>query len=161
MKKKILFVCLGNICRSPAAEGIFKSLLDKAGLQDRFEVDSAGLYGGHAGSLPDQRMRIHAIKRGYDLNHRSRKVRTDDFDHYDLIIAMDDNNYHDLRSLSPTIEGERKIVKMIDYVKGFPYYHYIPDPYYQGAEGFEIVLDLLEDGCKNLLEDLREKLRRD
>ena len=153
-KKKILFVCLGNICRSPAAQGIMQSLIEEKGLQNKFELDSAGLYGGHAGELPDHRMRVHASKRGYRLTHRSRPVRPSDFDTYDLIIAMDDSNYHNLRAMAPTLSDEEKVVRMIDYVKGFPQYHSVPDPYYEGAEGFEIVLDLLEDGCNNLLNEL-------
>ena len=152
-KKKILFVCLGNICRSPAAEGIMQSILEEKGLQNSFELDSAGLYGGHAGELPDKRMRIHASRRGYNLTHRSRQVKTSDFEDFDLIIAMDDSNYSRLRSMAPTLAGEEKVVKMIDYVKGFPQYFSVPDPYYEGAEGFEIVLDLLEDGCRHLLDE--------
>lgn len=155
MKKRILFVCLGNICRSPAAQGIMQNLLEKENLQDRFEVDSAGLYGGHAGDMPDSRMRIHARRRGYILDHISRPVKTTDFEDFDLIIAMDNSNYDRLVSLAPNPEAEQKIVRMIDFVHGFPQYHYVPDPYYEGAEGFEIVLDLLEDGCKNLLEELK------
>ena len=152
-KKKILFVCLGNICRSPAAEGIMQAILKEKGLQNSFELDSAGLYGGHAGELPDKRMRIHASRRGYNLTHRSRQVKTSDFEDFDLIIAMDDSNYSRLRSMAPTLAGEEKVVKMIDYVKGFPQYFSVPDPYYEGAEGFEIVLDLLEDGCRHLLDE--------
>lgn len=155
-KKKILFVCLGNICRSPAAHGIMQDLIDKNGLSDQFEIDSAGLYGGHAGDLPDYRMRQHAKRRGYQLNHISRPVRPSDFDNFDIIVAMDDSNYSRLKNLSPTPDTYKKIVRMIDYVKGFPQYHSVPDPYYEGAEGFEIVLDLLEDGCRNMLEDLTE-----
>ena len=155
MKKRILFVCLGNICRSPAAQGIMQSLIDNEGLQDNFELDSAGLYGGHAGELPDFRMRKHASRRGYDLNHRSRKVNSTDFTEYDLIVAMDDGNYSRLKSLAPTIEDEKKVVRMIDYVQGFPQYKSVPDPYYEGSEGFEIVLNLLEDGCRNLLNQLK------
>lgn len=155
-KKKILFVCLGNICRSPAAHGIMQDLIDKNGLSDQFEIDSAGLYGGHAGDLPDYRMRQHAKRRGYQLNHISRPVRPSDFDKFDIIVAMDDSNYSRLKNMSPTPDSDKKIVRMIDYVKGFPQYHSVPDPYYEGAEGFEIVLDLLEDGCRNLLEDLTE-----
>lgn len=150
----ILFVCLGNICRSPAAEGIFRSMVEQRGVADRFTIDSAGLYGGHAGDQPDSRMRVHAFQRGYSLIHRSRQVKASDFEDFDLIIAMDDSNYSRLRRLAPTVEDERKVVKMIDYVKGFPQYDCIPDPYYEGAEGFEIVLDLLEDGCRNLLDGL-------
>ena len=155
MKKRILFVCLGNICRSPAAQGIMQAYVDEAGLQDEFQLDSAGLYGGHAGELPDNRMRQHARRRGYVLDHRSRPVKTSDFEDFDLIVAMDDSNFSRLRAMAPTVEDEAKVVKMIDYVKGFPHYHSVPDPYYEGAEGFEIVLDLLEDGCRNLLNELK------
>lgn len=152
MKEKILFVCLGNICRSPAAQGIMQKLVDERGLNDYFYLDSAGLYGGHAGELPDYRMRVHAQKRGYNLTHPSRPVKASDFEEFDMIVAMDESNYHRLRNLAPTLEAQSKIVKMIDYEKGFPQYHSVPDPYYEGSEGFEIVLDLLEDGCRNLLE---------
>ena len=155
MKHRILFVCLGNICRSPAAQGIMQNLIDKEGLSAEFKIDSAGLYGGHAGELPDSRMRIHASKRGYSLLHRSRPVKISDFDDFDFIVAMDDSNFSRLKSLAPTIEAEKKIVKMTDFVKGFPQYHSVPDPYYEGAEGFEIVLDLLEDGCRNLLDKIK------
>lgn len=153
-KKKILFVCLGNICRSPAAQGIMQKLIDEKHLNSEFEIDSAGLYGGHAGELPDNRMRIHAAKRGYNLTHRSKPVRSSDFDDFDFIIAMDDNNFTRLRNLAPTLEDEAKIHRMIEYVNDFPQYHSVPDPYYEGSQGFEIVLDLLEDGCKNLLDSL-------
>ena len=134
-----------------------QKMIDEEGLQTQFELDSAGLYGGHAGELPDYRMRQHARQRGYILDHRSRPVRVSDFDNFDLIIAMDDSNYSRLRSMAPTVDDEKKIVRMIDYVKGFPQYHSVPDPYYEGAEGFEIVLDLLEDGCRNLLDKEIEK----
>lgn len=159
MKKKILFVCLGNICRSPAAEGIFKDLISKQGRGNEFFVDSAGLYAGHAGELPDHRMRIHARNRGYELNHRSRPVKSADFEDFDLIVAMDNSNYHRLKGLSPTPETDLKIVKMIDFIKGFPQYDCVPDPYYEGAQGFELVLDLLEDGCVNLLNYLSPALK--
>ena len=157
MKKKILFVCLGNICRSPAAQGIMQRMIEEEGLQNNFELDSAGLYGGHAGEMPDYRMRQHARQRGYNLTHHSRPVKTSDFDEFDLIVAMDDSNYSRLKNMAPTVEDESKVVRMISYVKGFPQYHNVPDPYYEGAEGFEIVLDLLEDGCRNLLEILKRE----
>ncbi len=156
-KIRILFVCLGNICRSPAAEGIMLNLVEEQGLQNRFELDSAGLYGGHAGDMPDRRMRVHAFQRGYSLIHRSRQVKMSDFDNFDLIVAMDDSNYDRLRKMAPTLEDERKVVKMIDFVRGFERYDSVPDPYYEGAEGFELVLDLLEDGCGNMLDVLKEK----
>lgn len=151
-KVRILFVCLGNICRSPAAEGVMRAMAEERGVDNRLEIDSAGLYGGHAGDLPDRRMREHAFQRGYRLEHRSRQVRPSDFDNFDLIVAMDHSNYDRLREMAPTLEDEAKVVKMIDFVKGFPQCDCVPDPYYDGAEGFELVLDLLEDGCANLLD---------
>ena len=157
MKEKILFVCLGNICRSPAAQGIMQQLIDQRNLGKDFYIDSAGLYGGHAGDLPDSRMRQHASLRGYNLQHRSRPVKTSDFEDFDLIVAMDNSNYSRLWDLAPTLQDREKIVRMIDYVKGYPQYHSVPDPYYEGAQGFELVLDLLEDGCRNLLDILVEK----
>ena len=148
---RILFVCLGNICRSPAAQGVMQKMIDEKGMQDYFILDSAGLYGGHAGELPDRRMRVHASRRGYELNHRSRPVKSSDFDNFDLIVAMDHSNYDRLRQMAPSPEDERKVIRMVDLVKGYPHYDCVPDPYYEGAEGFELVLDLLEDGCQNLL----------
>lgn len=156
-KIRILFVCLGNICRSPAAEGVMRAIVEKEGAEKRFELDSAGLYGGHAGELPDRRMRVHAFQRGYSLIHRSRPVRMSDFEDFDLIVAMDHSNFDRLRNMAPTLEDERKVVRMIDFVKGFPKWDCVPDPYYEGAEGFELVLDLLEDGCFNLFEILSVK----
>lgn len=158
MKQKILFVCLGNICRSPAAEGIMQKFIDEEGLNGKLELDSAGLYGGHAGELPDSRMRVHARKRGYELSHRSRPVKSSDFEDFDLIVAMDDSNFYRLKNLAPNIESETKIVRMIDYVKGYPQYTSVPDPYYEGAQGFELVLDLLEDGCRNMLGQFKETM---
>lgn len=152
--KKILFVCLGNICRSPAAEGIMRSKLKEKGMEQFYYLDSAGIYGGHAGDLPDSRMRIHASRRGYQLTHRSRPVRESDFEEFDLIVAMDNSNYQRLRSLAPTPEDEKKVVRMIDYIKGFPRYDHVPDPYYEGSEGFELVLDMLEDGIENMINEL-------
>lgn len=153
-KTRVLFVCLGNICRSPAAQGVMQQLVDERGLTDSFFIDSAGTYGGHAGELPDKRMRVHARRRGYDLTHRSRRVSSSDFDDFDVIVAMDDSNYHRLRELAPTAEDAAKIVRMIDYCRLSTRYDYVPDPYYEGAEGFELVLDLLQDACRGLLDEL-------
>lgn len=153
-KYKILFVCLGNICRSSAAEGVMKSLVEKAGMSDRFEIDSAGILDYHEGELPDSRMRSHARKRGYELVHRSRPVRTEDFGYFDLIIGMDSLNMADLRRRAPSEEAVRKIVRMTDYCVRYAQADSVPDPYYGGAEGFEYVLDLLEDACAGLLERL-------
>lgn len=148
---KILFVCLGNICRSPAAQGVMQSMIDERGLSDRFRLDSCGFYRGHAGDLPDRRMRVHAVRRGYNLDHISRPIRPSDFDNFDLIIAMDDSNYYDLMEAAPTVEAQSKVVKMIDFAVNDRCQDCVPDPYYSGAEGFELVLDLLEDACSNLL----------
>ncbi|MBQ8423841.1 MAG: low molecular weight phosphotyrosine protein phosphatase [Coprobacter sp.] len=150
---RILFVCLGNICRSPAAEGIMLHLLQERGLSRCVEVDSAGTYAGHAGELPDARMRAHAARRGYLLEHRSRPVTDDDFDRFDLIIGMDDNNIDRLRRMAPDVEAMAKIHRMTDYARHYVHDH-VPDPYYSGAEGFELVLTILEDACEGLLDTL-------
>lgn len=143
-------MCLGNICRSPAAEGIFRMLVEGRGVSEDFAIDSAGTYGGHAGELPDPRMREAASRRGYLLTHRSRPVRPDDFDRFDIIIAMDDSVYERLNRLAPTVEARQKIYRMVEFGTRTDYDH-IPDPYYEGRQGFELVLDLLEDACEGLL----------
>lgn len=153
--QNILFVCLGNICRSPAAQGIAEDIAAKRGLSGRFRFDSAGLYAGHAGELPDRRMRVHASRRGYELTHRSRPVRISDFEDFDLIIAMDDSNFSRLKALARTPEEEEKIVRMTDYCRTHPWADHVPDPYYDGAEGFENVLDLLEDACAGLIDSIK------
>lgn len=153
-KVRILFVCLGNICRSPAAQGVMERLVAEKGIADRFEIDSAGLYGGHAGDLPDPRMRVHARRRGLELTHRSRQVRESDFDRFDIIVAMDNSNYDRLRAMAPTLEDKRKVVKMADYFTLHPWADCVPDPYYDGDQGFENALDLIEDGCEGLLNKL-------
>lgn len=150
MKHKILFVCLGNICRSPAAEGIFKHMVSQRGVDDSFVVDSAGTYGGHAGQKADSRMRSVASKRGYDLTSRSRKITADDFFEFDMIVVMDDSNYEKVNRLSPDMPSINKIYRMSEFCHKTGV-TYVPDPYYEGHEGFEQVLDILEDGCENLL----------
>lgn len=161
MKIKILFVCLGNICRSPAAEGVMQRLVDERGLASCFEIDSAGTYSGHHGQLPDPRMRQHASRRGYNLTHRARPIERADFEHFSIIVAMDESNRRSLLHMASTIEQERKIVMMGDYiVKLRAHYDYVPDPYYEGAEGFELALDLLEDACSNLLDEIIEKNKK-
>lgn len=150
---KILFVCLGNICRSPAAQGVLQSIIDRAGRAGEFLVDSAGTYSGHQGDLPDRRMREAASCRDYALTHRARPVSSLDFLDFDLIIAMDDNNYTDLMHLAPSVESSRKVKRMAGYLTGHSI-SYIPDPYYMGRDGFELVLDLLENACGNLYRSL-------
>lgn len=147
----VLFVCLGNICRSPAAEGVMKAIVMKAGMGQRFEIDSAGTGRYHIGQLPDQRMRVHARRRGLELDHRCRQVTVSDFDDFDLIIGMDGSNMAYLRRMAPSPEAEEKVLAMSEFVDiADGYYDHIPDPYYEGSEGFELVLDLLQNGCQNL-----------
>ncbi len=155
MKKyRILFVCLGNICRSSAAEEVMRTLLQRDGLDKAVEVDSAGILSYHQGELPDSRMRMHAARRGYQLTHRSRPVCTDDFFDFDLILGMDDHNIQDLKERAPSPETEQKIHRMTDYCR-HKVVDYVPDPYYGGASGFENVLDILEDACQGLLDEIR------
>ena len=115
MKKKILFVCLGNICRSSTAEGVMLHLIKEAGLEKEFVIDSAGILAYHQGELPDSRMRAHAARRGYELVHRSRPVRTEDFYNFDLIIGMDDRNMDDLKEKAPSPAEWKKIHRMTEY----------------------------------------------
>ena len=149
MNSKLLFVCLGNICRSAAAEGVAKHFLDTANNSDVF-VDSAGTYGGHAGNRADSRMRKAALKRGYDLLSISRKIVKADLDDFDDIVTMDNSNYDNVVTLS-TSKNRHKIHKMVDFCKNHNI-EFVPDPYYGGEDGFELVLDILEDGCRNLLD---------
>ena len=153
-KKKILFVCLGNICRSSSAEGVMKHLVAQAGREEEFVIDSAGFLSYHQGELPDSRMRAHAARRGYDLTHRSRPVRKEDFTRFDLIVAMDDNNVRQLHAVAPSEEAKQKVVRMADYLTEHPH-TFIPDPYYDGLEAFDLVVTLLEDACAELLRRVR------
>lgn len=147
---KVLFVCLGNICRSPAAEAIFSDYAHKHQL--KVTVDSAGTSNWHEGEKADQRMRTHARSRGYDITSLSRPfLPASDFDRFDLIVPMDDQNYYDLRAQARTQDDVDKIMKVSELIKSSSY-TYIPDPYYGGASGFDLVIDLLEDVSENLCE---------
>ena len=159
-KKKILFVCLGNICRSAAAEAIMKKTVADAGLSEQFEIDSAGILNYHEGEPADRRMREHARIHGYDVDSISRPVKAIDFDRFDLIIGMDNNNIDDLHDRAQTIEHVKKIHAMREYFTEGTQEDYVPDPYYGGAAGFELVISLLEDGCKNLLHSIQEQNNR-
>lgn len=152
---RILFVCLGNICRSPAAEGVMLDIARRNGTADSLELDSAGFYGGHVGDLPDRRMREAAWHRGLRLDHRSRTVKPWDFEHFDLIFGMDDSNISDLHAAAPTLDDERKILRMSDFAVNFPDADSVPDPYWDGPAGFVHVLDLLEDACGELYKELK------
>lgn len=151
--KSILFVCLGNICRSPMAEGVFNKLIFEKGIHKNYIVDSAGLIAYHQGELADSRMRAHAARRGYNLIHRSRPVRAADFEKFDLIIGMDDQNIRGLQNLAHTPEQTAKIRRMTDFCVNLPATE-VPDPYYGGEQGFEYVIDLLEDACNGLLKTI-------
>ncbi|WP_127715014.1 low molecular weight protein-tyrosine-phosphatase [Halobacteriovorax sp. HLS] len=152
---RVLFVCLGNICRSPAAEGIFLSKLSKLNLLDKFEVDSAGTSGVHTGELPDKRMCKAAQIRGYDLSSRSRKFIKDDFYRYDYIVVMDESNLSNILSLDLTNEFSQKVVLITDYCSNFKISG-VPDPYYGGDEGFNHVIDILEDALSVFLKRLSD-----
>ena len=151
---KILFVCLGNICRSAAAEAAMKKLVQAQDMTSNFEIDSAGLINYHEGEPADPRMRAHAARRGYIVDSISRPIRTTDFFDFDLIIGMDDRNIDELKQRAPDLVTEAKIHRMTEYSRN-PLYDHVPDPYYSGADGFELVLDLLEDACAGLLESFQ------
>lgn len=152
---KILFVCLGNICRSSAAEEVMRHVVRKAGLESEFVLDSAGISNYHQGEPSDPRMRLHAARRGYEITHLSRPVTYQDFFDFDMIIGMDESNLDALHDRAPGIEEERKLYRMTDFCRNHPDVDHVPDPYYGGDQGFERVLDLLEDGCAGLLEYLQ------
>ena len=152
---KLLFVCLGNICRSPAAEGVFLHLLNQRGLSDRFVVDSAGTGGWHTGNPADRRMQAAAGRRGIQLPSRARQISLDDLSDFDLVLTMDDANLTAVQSLAREA-GRRAtatVRPMLSYAQRFDETE-VPDPYYGGEAGFEHVLDLLEDACSNLLDEL-------
>lgn len=158
-KKKIrlLFVCLGNICRSPAAEGIMASIVEKYDLQDIIEVDSAGTSGWHEGELPDERMRSHGAGRGYTFDSPARKFRKSDFDDFDFILVMDKQNLANVRMLAKNREEAARVHMINEFSRQYTQHDHVPDPYYGGASGFELVLDLLEDACEGLLQTIKKK----
>lgn len=152
---------MGNICRSPAAEGIMNKFIEESNLKNRIETDSAGTIGYHEGEPADPRMSRHAAKRGYKLTSLARKFNPKkDFQEFDYIITMDDNNYGDILSLDVQRQYQHKVHKMAKYFVDHGYTE-VPDPYYGGSDGFEVVLDLLEEGNKNLLEKIRKDIESD
>jgi len=150
---RILFVCMGNICRSPSAEGVFRSLLAARAPHLAVEIDSAGTHDYHVGEPPDERAVAAARRRGIDLSSlRARTVRLSDFDYYDLILAMDEQNLRELRRRAPASRHDR-IRLMMEFVAA-PAVRAVPDPYYGGPQGFEQVLDLLEEAAEGLLREM-------
>ena len=153
---KVLFVCLGNICRSPTADGVLRHKLKSAGLADRMVVDSAGTGDWHVGKAPDGRTQQAACKRGYDLSGlRARQVEVADFQRYDLILAMDQNNLRDLKAMQPAAAKAEVDLFLRRYAGACDE---VPDPYYGGEQGFEEVLDLVEHACDALLSEIQGRL---
>ena len=158
--KRVLFVCMGNICRSPAAEAVMKKLVVDNGLSDRIEVDSAGTISYHKGESADSRMISAAEKRGYNVDSIARQFNPNrDFSHFDYIVTMDNDNYKDIKYLDNQKKYGNKIFKMVDFLENHTS-DKIPDPYYSGRDGFELVLDLLEDSTKGLLKKVVEDAER-
>lgn len=154
--KNILFICMGNICRSAAAEAVMKKMIDNKGLSKEYLIDSAGTINNHQGKKADKRMIEHAYKRGYNITSISRQIKEEDFNIFDLMIVMDQDNYRDIRCFCP----EEKLMGKVVYISDYFREHndkIVPDPYYGAEEGFEYVLDLLEDGCQELLLELIKK----
>ncbi len=154
---RVLFVCLGNICRSPTAEGVFRAQVEQAGLSDRIEIDSAGTAAWHIGKSPDMRAQAAAATRGYDLSPlRGRQVAVGDFAHFDFVLAMDEENLANLLAVCPA-EHRHKVRLFLSFSTQWQD-HEVPDPYYGGAEGFDHVLDMIEDAGVSLLATIRAKL---
>lgn len=152
--KKVLFVCLGNICRSPTAHAVLEHLVQEQGLQDKVQVDSCGTGAWHIGHAPDERSTAAAAKRGYDLTPlRARRFTEQDFAEFDYILTMDTRNMADVMKIAPS-DFSGKIQLFLDYAEGLNVIE-VPDPYHGGKDGFELVLDLVEAGCKGLLAELQ------
>lgn len=154
---KVLFVCLGNICRSPSAEGVFRKLAEEQGLLDQIEIDSAGTHAYHVGSPPDERAQQAASRRGIDMSGmRGRRVDEGDFYIFDYVLAMDESNEYHLREMAPA-EEIHKIQLFLNYAPERSESE-VPDPYYGGHTGFEQVLDMIEDASEGLLADIKSRL---
>ena len=147
---RVLFICMGNICRSPAAEIVFRKMVDDAGRSDEFGIDSAGTIGFHKGKPPDPRMSEHLARRGYAVEGRSRQLMASDLREFDLLLTMDEENLADTLALDPSGEFHHKVRSFVEMLTAEKAPR-IPDPYYGGDSGFAHVIDLLEDGCAALL----------
>jgi protein-tyrosine phosphatase len=156
MTTRLLFVCLGNICRSPSAENIMNHLIEQRGLGDRLVCDSAGTAGYHVGSPPDRRMAQAALAEGIELVGRARQFTAAALDSFDYILAMDRQNYRDILALDPAGQHAAKVRLMCDFARRHPDQE-VPDPYYGGADGFTYVVHLLLDACEGLLDHLLER----
>jgi protein-tyrosine phosphatase len=155
-KVSVVFVCMGNICRSPTAEAVFRHYVESAGLSEYILIDSAGTHDYHIGAKPDTRAQRAAQQRGYDMSTlRGRQVGEDDFRHFDYVLAMDRANLAILRSISPPDSGS-EVGLFLEYARHHTERE-VPDPYYGGADGFERVLDMVEDAAQGLLEEIRQR----
>lgn len=151
---KVLFVCLGNICRSPLGEGIFRHLVTQSGLAARVEIDSAGTGNWHAGKPPHHGSQRVAKERGLDISgQRARQIQIEDLDDYDYVVAMDSQNLTDIRDLDPLRKTRAQVVRMMDFAPARRLQD-VPDPYFGGPEGFDHVYELVEEACKGLLEHI-------
>jgi len=155
MTYKLLFVCLGNICRSPAAENIMNHLISKAGLSDQIICDSAGTASYHVGEPPDRRMSEALRGRGLPVTGKARQFHQRDFEAFDLILAMDEQNYRNIIALDPQQQYRDKVLLMCSFASRHSQKE-VPDPYYGGREGFDFVIDLLADSCEGLLKSLEK-----
>ncbi len=152
----VLFVCMGNICRSPTAHGVFRQKVINHGLENLVRVDSAGTHNYHPGSPPDERAQAYAAKRGYDLSDlRARRIQDADFEDYDLILVMDLDNLSDIQDECPR-EHQHKVRRLTEFCLKHEA-QVVPDPYYGGNNGFETVLDLVEDACDGLLQFVKQQ----
>jgi protein-tyrosine phosphatase len=155
-KIKVLFVCMGNICRSPTAHGVFRSLVEQRNMQTVIDIDSAGTHAYHVGEPPDQRAQNTALQRGIDLSDlRARPVKSQDFEYYDYILAMDEANYTILMSQSPE-DTKHKIHLFLSFAPHLNRRE-VPDPYYGGLKGFENVFDMIEHASQGLLADIEQR----
>lgn len=157
MPYQLLFVCLGNICRSPAAENIMNHLVAKANLSDQIVCDSAGTSSYHIGSPPDRRMTLAAKQRGIPMQGEARQFQRSDFEQFDLILAMDQENYQNIRALDPEGRYQDKVHLMCEFCTQHSTRE-VPDPYYGGSEGFNQVINLLLDACEGLLQEIQQRL---
>lgn len=153
-KHRLLFICLGNICRSPAAEGVMKAMVEKAGRSDDFFIDSAGIGDWHVGQLPDSRMRKCGAARGYRFDSRARQIRRSDFADFDLILVMDERNYSAVTAMASLPEECGKVRMLTSWLIRYDNVMAVPDPYYGDEKDFNYALDLIEDACEGLLHDL-------
>jgi len=159
MSYRVLLVCMGNICRSPTAEGVLRKFIKNNNLVDKVEVDSAGTHGYHVGEAPDSRTQRAAAVRGYNLSQlRARKVARQDLDYFDLILAMDKSNLDNLQRMASP-EQQTRIKLFMDFSKNFDDKE-VPDPYYGLGHGFDLVLDMVEDAANGLIEEVKKTLKR-